>query len=360
MSERQGPSTRSVHAGLPPAADGQPFLPGPVFAGPYHLAGDASPTGYARYSNPTWSNWEAALEELERAPCIGFASGMAAATAVLECFDGPIVLPEETYGVVPKAAKRLGTDVRSVPNTFDALVEGAAGAGLVWVESPSNPSVTVMDVAALAEAVHARGALLVVDGSLATPLAQPALTMGADVSIVSNSKAMTGHSDLILGHVGCRSAEHAAAVRSWRDVTGAVPGPFEAWLAHRSLATLGLRIERQSTNALAVASALVERGVDVLYPGLPSHPGHDVAVRQMGGLFGAVVSFTLADAAAAQRFLSRCGLVAEATSFGGAHSTAERRGRWGIEPVAEGFIRLSCGIEDTGDLVADVLAALPD
>ena len=354
-----GRSTRVVHAGLPRAADGQPFLPGPVFAGPFHLAGEASPTGYARYTNPTWANWEAALESIESGPCVGFASGMAACTAVLESLAGPVVLPDETYGVVPQAAERLGHDVRGVPNRFDALVSAAAGAGLVWIETPSNPSLTVLDIAALAEAVHERGALLVVDGSLGTPLAQPALTMGADVSIVSNSKAMTGHSDLILGHVACRAPEHAAAVRSWRNVTGAVPGPFEAWLAHRSLATLCLRLERQAVNALAVAEALASRGVDVLYPGLRSHPSHDVAARQMGGLFGPVVSFTLTDAEAAQAFLSRCSLVAEATSFGGAHSTGERRGRWGIEPVAEGFIRMSCGIEDTDDLVADVLAALP-
>ena len=353
-----GPSTRAVHAGLPPAADGEPFLPGPTFAGPFHLAGDASPAGYARYSNPTWTRWEAALESIEGASCIGFASGMAACTALLENLPGPLVLPAETYGVVPKTAERLGTDVRGVPNTFDALVAAAEGAGAVWIETPSNPSLTVHDIGALADAVHAGGALLVVDGSLATPLAQPALRLGADVSVVSNSKAMTGHSDLILGHVGCRDDALAAAVRSWRDVTGAIPGPFEAWLAHRSLATLGVRLERQCANALALALGLNSRGVPVLYPGLPGHPGHEAAARQMNGLFGPVVSFELPGADAAQRFLSRCSLVAEATSFGGAHSTAERRGRWGIEPVSEGFIRLSAGVEDTEDLVADVLGAL--
>ncbi|HEV2813087.1 MAG TPA: PLP-dependent transferase [Solirubrobacteraceae bacterium] len=353
-----GRSTRAVHAGLPPGADGQPFLPGPTFAAPYHLAGDASPSGYGRYVNPTWTSWEAALSEIEGGPALGFASGMAACTAILSVFPGPVVLPNDTYGVVAKAAALLGTDARFAASDPEALLALADGAGLVWIETPTNPSLTVIDIAAFAAEVHARGALLVVDGSLATSLAQPALSFGADVSVASDSKAMTGHSDLVLGHVACSSSEHAGSLRAWRDATGAIPGPFEAWLAHRSLATLGVRLERQCANALAIALAVSARGIPTLYPGLPSHPGHDVAVAQMGGLYGPVVSFVLAGAEEAQRFLSSCSLVAEATSFGGVHSSAERRARWGIEPVAEGFVRLSAGVEDTDDLVADVLGAL--
>lgn len=357
MSE-PGPSTRAVHAGLPDAADGEPFLPGPTFAAPYHLAGGASPTGYGRYVNPTWTRWEAALEEIEGGPALGFASGMAACTAILSVFEGPVVLPNDTYGVVAKAAALLGTDARFAPSDPEALLAEAEGARLLWIETPTNPSLTVIDIAAFASEVHARGALLVVDGSLPTSLAQPALSLGADVSVASDSKAMTGHSDLLLGHVACSSADGAARLRAWRDATGAIPGPFETWLAHRSLATLGVRLERQCANALALARALVERGVDVLYPGLPDHPGHEAAARQMNGLFGPVLSFDLGSAAEASRFLGACSLVTEATSFGGVHSSAERRARWGIEPVSEGFIRFSCGVEDTGDLVADVLAAL--
>ncbi len=362
MSERPpetGPSTRAVHAGLPAAADGEPFLPGPTFAGPYHLAGDASPTGYARYVNPTWTRWEEALTSVEGGPALGFASGMAACTAILSVFEGPVVLPNDTYGVVAKAAKLLGTDARFARSDPEALLAEAEGARLLWIETPTNPSLTVIDIKAFASAVHERGALLVVDSSLPTALAQPALSFGADISVASDSKAMTGHSDLILGHVACASDDGAARLRAWRDATGAIPGPFETWLAHRSMATLGVRLERACANALALAEALASRGVDVLYPGLPSHPNHGVAERQMNGLFGPVLSFDLGSADAASRFLSSCSLVAEATSFGGAHSTAERRARWGIEPVSEGFVRFSCGIEDTGDLVADVLAALP-
>ena len=347
-----------MHAGLPPAADGEPFLPGPTIAAPYHLAGDASPEGYGRYANPTWTLWEEALSSLEGGPALGFASGMAACTAVLSVLGGPVVLPNDTYGVVPKAAEQLGTEARYAASDPEALLALAEGARVVWIETPTNPSLTVIDIAAFAESVHALGALLVVDGTLATPLAQPALALGADVSIVSDSKAMTGHSDLVLGHVACSSDERAGAFRAWRDATGSIPGPFEAWLAHRSLATLGVRLERQCANALAVASALAERGVEVLYPGLSSHPGHAAAARQMGGLFGPVLALTLDGASEAQRFLSACTLVAEATSFGGVHSSAERRARWGMEPVAEGFIRFSAGVEDTDDLVADVLAAL--
>jgi cystathionine gamma-lyase len=353
-----GRSTRAVHAGLPAPRDGEPFLPGPTFAAPYHLSGEASPRGYGRYENPTWTRWQEALAALEGGPSLGFASGMAASTAVLHALGGPIVLPNDTYGVVAKAAALTGADARFAPSDPAALLEAAAGARVVWIETPTNPSLTVIDIEAFAREVQALGALLVVDGTLATPLAQQALSLGADVSVVSDSKAMTGHSDLVLGHVACRSEEHAAAIRSWRDATGAIPGPFEAWLAHRSLATLGVRLERQCANALAVARAVEARGLAVLYPGLPSHPGHEAAARQMGGLFGPVVSFTLPSAADAGRFLASCSLVAEATSFGGLHSSAERRARWGIEPVAEGFIRLSAGIEDAEDLVADVLGAL--
>ena len=156
------------------------------------------------------------------------------------------------------------------------------------------------------------------------------------MAIVSATKYSTGHSDLNMGYVAARDT---AKLRHWRELTGALPGPFETWLAHRSLATYPLRLERQMANARALATLLGERAEasDVRYPGL-----------------GAVVSFTLASADAAQRFLAACELVIEATSFGGLHSSAERRGRWGTDAVAEGFIRFSCGIEDTADLLADV------
>lgn len=170
---------------------------------------------------------------------------------------------------------------------------------------------------------------------------------------------MTGHGDILLGHVTCRDPELAAGVRRWRKVVGAIPGPMEAWLAHRSLATLELRNERQCANALALAEALAKHQAvsGLRYPGLPTDPSYANAVRQMRR-FGSVVSFVLADRGTAERFLSALHLVEDATSFGGVRSTAERRGRWGGDAVPEGFIRFSVGAEDAADLVADVEQAL--
>jgi cystathionine gamma-lyase len=198
-----------------------------------------------------------------------------------------------------------------------------------------------------------------VDNTLATPLGQRPLDLGADFSVASDTKALTGHGDLMLGHVAARDPELAAGIRFWRKTVGAIPGPMEAWLAHRSLATLQLRLQRQDANALAVAEALRDRPeVSALrYPGLPGDPSHEVAARQMRR-FGCVVSFTLRDEASAERFLGSLRLVMQATSFGSVHSSAERRGRWGGDAVEPGFIRFSAGIEDTADLVGDVLQAL--
>ncbi len=361
------PATRVVHAGQPAPEQGAPFLPGPVFAAPFHLAGDADPSGYGRYGNPTWTRFEAALGELEHGQALVFSSGMAATAAVLQELLGPgdvLVLPADGYsgirGVASAHLEPLGVEVRAVPTDEAAIREAMAGAALVWVETPSNPGLDVLDVAALAADVHAAGGLLAVDNTLATPLLQQPLELGADLSVSSGTKGLTGHSDLLLGHVAVRDPALRDRIEEGRGRTGAIAGPFEVWLAHRSLATLDVRVERQSANALALAEALVADGRvrDVRYPGLPSHPGHELARRQMGGRFGPVVGFELPDAAAAQAFLAACEIVIEATSFGGTHTMAERRGRWGTDQVPEGFIRLSAGLEDAGDLVADVLQAL--
>jgi len=364
------PATRVVHAGLPAASQGTPFLPGPTFAAPYHLIGpsDASPYGYARYANPTWTGYEAALGELEGGEAVLFASGLAAVAAVLLPALEPgdvVVVPADGYpGVTTIALEQLrprGIEVRVVA-TDDAAIRGALpGATLAWIETPSNPGLAVLDVAALAVAAHAEGALLAVDNTLATPLLQRPLELGADLSVASASKQLTGHSDLVLGYVAAADPALAAQARAWRGLTGAIAGPFEAWLAHRSLATLDVRHERQCANALAVARALVARAdvPEVRYPGLPGDPGHAPAARTFGGeRFGSVLCFDLETEERAQTFLAAARLIAEATSFGGVHSSAERRLRWGTDDVSPGFIRMSAGIEDAGDLVADVCAAL--
>jgi cystathionine gamma-lyase len=368
MARPHGPGTRAVHAGLPPAETGTPFLPGPTFAAPYHLAGDPAQTayGYARYANPTWTAYEQALGELEGGTAVVFAAGMAACSAVLLSHLRPgdvLVAPADGYPVVRKLASghltAFGVETRFVPTAGDWLA-ALEGARLVWLETPSNPGLDVCDIAAIAAAAHERGALVVVDNSLATPLGQLPLALGADLSVAADTKAATGHGDLLMGHVAARDPDAAAAVREWRSQTGAGPGPFETWLAHRSLATLDVRLERQCASAMALAEMLTGRAdvADVRYPGLPSHPRHDLAARQMRR-FGPVVSFTLESADRAQRFLAACRLVYEATSFGSVHSTAERRARWAHgDDVPEGFVRFSAGCEETDDLVADVAAAL--
>ena len=163
----------------------------------------------------------------------------------------------------------------------------------------------------------------------------------------------------MIGHVAARDPEHAEALRAWRRQAGAIPGPFEAWLAHRSLATLDVRLERQEANALALAELLAARDdvTALRYPGLPDDPAHGLAARQMRG-FGGVLGFDAGDRERAEAFLAACELVLEATSFGGVHTTAERRARWGGDEVPEGWIRLSAGVEDTGDVCADVARAL--
>ncbi|MEV7458455.1 cystathionine gamma-lyase [Streptomyces rubiginosohelvolus] len=365
-----GDGTRAVRAGLPEPEQFEPTLPGPVFAAHFHLSGEpVGPYTYGRETNPTWTHLERAIGELE-APGedVGttvFASGMAAITAVLlsQVRSGDaVVLPDDGYQALPLVREQLsayGVEVRTAPTGGDAQLTLLTGAKLLWIESPSNPGLDVCDIRRLVEAAHAAGALVAVDNTLATPIGQRPLELGADFSVASDTKGMTGHGDILLGHVTCRDPRLTADVRRWRKVVGAIPGPMEAWLAHRSLSTLQLRIDRQCTTALALAEALAKRTevTGLRYPGLPTDPSHAVATRQMRR-FGSVVSFELADRDTAERFLTALRLVDDATSFGGVRSTAERRGRWGGDAVAEGFVRFSVGAEDPEDLLADVEQAL--
>jgi cystathionine gamma-lyase len=341
----RAPGTRVVHAGLPAAEAGQPFLPGPVFAAPFHLPGDdphAAPFGYARDNHPTLALYEAAVAELDDAKAATvFGSGMAACSAVLLTCLKPgdlLVASADGYNAVRTLANghlaERGVEVRYCRTDGDWDV---AGARLVWVESPSNPELRTADIAALAADAHEAGALVAVDNTLLTPLGQQPLELGADFAVYSDTKAMSGHSDVLMGHVATRDERLGHQIRDWRTTTGSLPGPFEAWLAHRSLATLEVRLERQLRNAQAITDLLASRGIEARCQGM-------------------VVAFTLQNA---QRFLEECELVIEATSFGGVHTSAERRARWDQgDDVAEGFIRLSAGIEDTDDLREDVQRAL--
>jgi cystathionine gamma-lyase len=216
----------------------------------------------------------------------------------------------------------------------------------------------VCEGAGLGAAARAAGALVAVDNTAATPLGQRPLDLGADLVLASGTKALTGHSDLLLGYAAGRDTALLDRLRTWRDQTGAIPGAFDAWLAHRSLATLDLRLGRQTANAAAVVDALAARPdvARLRWPGRPGDPAYELARRQMRRIPG-IVAFDLGDAARVGRFLSASRLVFAATSFGGLHTSADRRAQWG-DDVAPGFLRLSCGVEDTADLVADVLTAL--
>ncbi|MFJ4007914.1 cystathionine gamma-lyase [Streptomyces sp. NPDC090023] len=366
-----GDGTRAVRAGLPEPVKHEPTLPGPVFAAHFHLPGEVSgPYSYGRDGNPTWTLLERAIGELEapgddEAETLVFASGMAAISAVLfsQLRSGDtVVLPSDGYQALPLVRAQLeafGIEVRTAPTGGDAQLAALDGARLLWIESPSNPGLDVCDIRRLVEEAHARGALVAVDNTLATPLGQRPLELGADFAVASGTKQLTGHGDVLLGYVVGRAGEAMDAVRRWRKIVGAIPGPMEAWLAHRSIATLPLRVDRQNATALAVAEALRGRPEvsGLRYPGLPDDPSHAVAARQMRR-FGCVVSFSLPTRERAERFLEALRLVEDATSFGGVRSTAERRGRWGGDAVPEGFIRMSVGAEDAEDLVADVLRAL--
>ena len=368
-----GDGTRSVHAGDGPPVPGAPLRPSPVFAAPFHL-GDRPPRAdgadaYARTEQPTLRLFEDAVGALDGGRCLSFATGMAAVSAVLlGCARAGdrVVLPSDGYYATRVLAadelERFGLRIEQVPTRQigDVAARGDLdGARLVLLETPSNPELDVCDIAAVARATRAAGAVLAVDNTTATPLGQRPLDLGADVTIGSDTKALTGHSDLLLGHVSTRDDELYARLKAWRDHTGATPGPFEAWLGHRSMSTLDLRLARQAANAAAVAELLAGHPAvgRVRWPWLPGDPSFDLAARQMLRPNG-VVSAELADERAVARFLGASRLWIAATSFGGVHSTADRRAQWGGDAVPPGFVRLSCGIEDTADLVADLEAAL--
>jgi cystathionine gamma-lyase len=362
-------ATRVVRAGLPDAKQGDAFLPGPTFAGTYHLSGDPSTSAYlyGRYHNPTWNAYENAISELESGVAtVAFSSGMAAIAAVLGVTlkaGDRLVMPSDAYYAARMIAggffSNLGVEVQLAPTANNAQKEFLQGAKLLWLETPSNPLLDVCDIAILAEAAHAVGCLVIVDNTTASCLGQQPLVLGADFSLSSDTKITTGHSDLILGHVSVKDMEWGDKLRAWRTQMGSIPGPMEVWLAHRSLATLDMRMERQGKNALAVAEFLSSRKEvqGLRYPGLPNDPAHSVASRQMR-FYGSVISFELASKELAERFLKNCELVYEATSFGSLHTMAERRGRWGGDKVSEGFIRMSVGCEDAEDLISDMKQSL--
>jgi cystathionine gamma-lyase len=335
-------------------------------ASAYHLSADESAPldTYGRASNPTWRQLESALAALEGASsALVFGSGMGAISAVLRVLAKPgstLVVPADGYYQVRRyAAEYLGPlGVTVVEADAAQMCEAAGHADVVFAETPVNPTLDVVDLHRLATICRARGATLVVDNTAVTPLGLQPLSLGADLVVASATKALAGHSDQVAGYVAGSHPELMAAVERDRLLAGPVLGAFEAWLVLRSLGSAGLRIERQSRNAQAVALVLRDHPAvrSVRYPGLPADPSYPLAVEQMKR-FGGLVAVELADAAAVHALVERSALLVAATSFGGIHTCVDRRARWG-DPVSAGFARISLGIEDTDDIVADIVSAL--
>ena len=366
MSTPYGDSTRSVKAVAPEAIPGGPLAQPPVLASAYHIppSEDDSLDSYGRYHNPTWRQLESALAELEgAASALTFGSGMAAITSVLRALLTPqstVVVPADGYYQVRRyAAEYLAPQgITVIEATCAEIVDAASGADVVLAETPSNPGLDVVDLHRLALRCRERGAVLVVDNTTATPLGQQPLSLGADVVVASATKSLSGHHDLLAGYVAGSRADQMAAIEHERRLAGPILGVFEAWMVLRSIGTAGLRFERQCQNALAMAMTLRAHPAvrSVRYPGLSEDPSHEVANRQMKR-FGGIVAIELADAAAVHALTQNSDLLVAATSFGGIHTSVDRRARWG-DPVGDGFARISAGIEDTDDLVADIEQAL--
>ncbi|ACQ79850.1 Cystathionine gamma-lyase [Beutenbergia cavernae DSM 12333] len=381
MSHPHGlrPGTLVVAAGRPDRVEQAPVNPPVVLSSTYVGTGapDDGNLVYARMDTETWHGLEEAIGDLEGAahPALVFASGMAAVTAALDLVPPGtrLVVPSRAYHATLVAARhvaaRSGVDVREVDMgdtaaivaAIDADDDGPA-ASLVWLETPTNPTLEIADIRAVSEAAHARGALVVVDNTFATPLAQRPLELGADVVVHSVTKYLAGHSDVVLGAAVTSDAELRSVLHTRRTIGGAIAGPWEAWLALRGLRTLALRVERSQANALELARRLREHP-DVLavsHPGLPDHPQHALAAAQMSG-FGSIIALRPRGGEAAADGVARSVVLwVPATSLGGVESSLERRRRFASEAatVPDDLLRLSVGIEDVEDLWRDLDAAL--
>lgn len=381
MADARGFATRAVHAGQEPDSETGAVVP------PIHLAttfaqdgvGETRGYEYSRSDNPTRRRLETCLASLEGARFgLAFASGLAATTTVLLLLEAGdhVVYTEDVYGgtfrLFDRVLRRYGLTFTAVDPTDVDAVKGALTerTRLVWLESPTNPLLRVVDIAAVCERAHARGALVCVDSTFASPVLQRPLELGADLVLHSSTKFLGGHSDVVGGCVLTSDESLAERLRFHQNAVGAVPSPFDCWLLLRGIRTLELRVMRQSESALAVARwlsshPLVQR---VHYPGLEEHPGYALAVRQMHGRFGGIVSFEVADRETAMRVLSRLRVWTLAESLGAVESLAEspalmthvsvpaeERERVG---VVDGLIRLSVGVEDVDDLIGDLDQAL--
>lgn len=365
MTDPFSPISRMLHHRTKTLRKGEPVALPIIASSTFEQPGDPDGTHfYGRNGNPTVESVESEIGLIEDASSVLFPSGMAAIASVffghLKPGDRVLVHADGYYNARALLAAQfepIGIIVKTVA-TADFANADLSGIKLALIETPSNPGLDVCDIAAVAARAKAAGTILVADNTTATPLCQRPLDLGADISVMADTKAMAGHSDILAGHVSSRRAELLDPVRIWRRLAGAVVSPFDAYLLHRGLETLELRVSRANANAMAIATVLSgdARVTGLRYPGLASDPAHAVARRQMKG-FGPIVSFCLNSRDEAESFIERHPLLAAATSFGGVHSSAECRIRWG-DAVPEGFIRFACGIEPSADLVAATLSAL--
>jgi len=346
------PATVAVTAGRPPHDPDNPLNVPLTMASTYVAGGDVE---YGRYGNPTWTAFEDALGALEGGRCLAFSSGLAVVATVLELVGQgrKVVAPRHAYnGSVMQLADleargRITVELVDIEDTA-AVVTACSDAALVWLESPTNPALEVADLAPVIAAGHEAGAYVVVDNTFATPLLQQPLALGADLVVHSATKFIAGHSDVLLGALATKDDELYDVLRKRRELTGAVPGTFEAWLALRGLRTLHVRLDRAQGNAQELVRRLGDHPAvgEVRYPG-----------------FGAIVSIVLAQGELAADLLTRkTTLWVHATSLGGVESTFERRRRWKSEPatIPDALVRMSVGIEDVDDLWDDLAGALDD
>ncbi|MFZ3599380.1 trans-sulfuration enzyme family protein [Streptomyces sp. BH104] len=371
------PETVLIEEGRPPRDAGEPMNLPVFLASNYHsekggqLGLDSSGDGPRRYSRvhgtPSSAAFEATVGRLEGGAAVAFSSGMAAAAAVLELVPvgAKVLLPRDCYmGVrhLLEAGHKTGRwHLESVDITQPQSLTGSLeGAAMLWIETPSNPLLEICDLPVLVDAAHAAGALVAVDNTFATPLLQQPLSAGADIVVHSATKFIGGHSDLLMGVAVTNDSARHEALLERRALAGATPGGLECFLALRGIRTMGVRLAATQASAAELARRLADHPAvtRVHYPGLPGHPGHERAREQMSG-FGAVLSFELSDAAAADAVCDAVQIIAFATSLGGVESTIERRAKHpGQEHVPAGLLRLSVGCEHVEDLWHDLTQAM--
>jgi cystathionine gamma-synthase len=380
MSPTEGFNTRAIHAGQEPdPATGAVVVPVHLTT-TYKQDGVGGLRGgyeYSRSANPTRTALQEALAALEQGTAgMAFASGLAAEDTLLRTVCQPgshIVLGGDAYGgtyrLISKVLARWGIEHTPADlNDADALRAAMRPTtAVIWCETPTNPLLNIADIALTAQVAHDAGALLVVDNTFASPYLQQPLTLGADVVVHSTTKYLGGHSDVDGGALVTADADLGERLAYHQNAMGAVAGPFDAWLVLRGIKTLGVRMDRHQENAARIAEFLLGRSdvTSVLYPGLPDHPGHDIAAKQMSG-FGGMLSFRLAGGEEqALRVCERAQLFTLAESLGGVESLIEHPGRMThasaagspLEVPAD-LVRLSVGIEDADDLLADLEQAL--